>query len=105
MGEGMIEINGTNFKAATRSGLLLLDFWAPWCGPCKMQGKILEKVQADIGGKAVIAKINVDENPDIAAEFAVRSIPTLVLLKDGENVKQMTGLKQQAELVAAINNV
>ena len=81
----------------------LVDFWAVWCGPCKMQTPILEKVAAEIGDKAVIAKVNVDENPELAAKYGVRSIPTLILLKDGENKQQFVGLQQQAALVSAID--
>ena len=83
--------------------LVVVDFWAPWCGPCKMQTPILEKVKGAIGEAAVIAKVNVDENPDLAAKFSVRSIPTLLLLEDGELKETMVGLKQQAELVELLN--
>ncbi len=104
MAEGVIELNGGNFDEKTKSGLVLVDFWAPWCGPCKMQTPILEKVSAEIGGKAVIAKVNVDENPELAANYGIRSIPTLILLKDGEKKQQFVGLQQQAALVSAINS-
>ena len=103
MAEGVIELNGNGYDDATKSGVVLVDFWAPWCGPCKMQTPILEKVAAEVGDKAVIAKVNVDENPELAAKYGIRSIPTLVLLKDGENKQQFVGLQQQAALVAAIN--
>lgn len=103
MAEGVIELSTSGYDEATKSGVVLVDFWAPWCGPCKMQGPILEKVAAEIGDKAVIAKVNVDENPELAAKYGVRSIPTLVLLKDGENIQQFVGLQQQAGLVDAIN--
>jgi thioredoxin 1 len=102
MAEGLIELSNNGYEDATNSGVVLVDFWAPWCGPCKMQTPILEKVAAAVGGKAVIAKVNVDENPELAAKYGIRSIPTLILLKDGETKQQFVGLKQQAELVAAI---
>ncbi len=102
MAEGVIDLNGSNYEEATKTGVVLVDFWAPWCGPCKMQTPILEKVAAAVGDKAVIAKVNVDEAPDLAAKFGIRSIPTLVILKDGENKQQFVGLKQEAELVSAI---
>lgn len=105
MAEGVIELGSSGFDKATKSGAVLVDFWAPWCGPCKMQGPILEKVAAEIGDKAVIAKVNVDENPELAAKYGVRSIPTLILLKDGETKQQFIGLQQQAALVEAINEV
>ncbi|MDF7806771.1 thioredoxin [Pontiellaceae bacterium B12219] len=103
MAEGVIELSGSNYEEKTKSGVVLVDFWAPWCGPCKMQTPILEKVSAEIGEKAVIAKVNVDENPELAAKYGIRSIPTLILLKDGENTQQFVGLQQQAALVSAID--
>ncbi len=102
MAEGVIDLNGSNYEEATKAGVVLVDFWAPWCGPCKMQTPILEKVAAAVGDKAVIAKVNVDEAPDLAAKFGIRSIPTLIILKDGENKQQFVGLKQEAELVSAL---
>jgi thioredoxin 1 len=103
MAEGLLDLDGSSFDEAVKQGKVLLDFWAPWCGPCKMQTPILEKVKAEIGDAATIAKVNVDENPDLAAKFSVRSIPTLLLLEDGELKETMVGLKQQAELVALLN--
>lgn len=102
MAAGVIELSSGNYDEATKSGVVLVDFWAPWCGPCKMQTPILEKVAAAIAGKAVIAKVNVDENPELAAKYGIRSIPTLILLKNGEKKQQYVGLQQQAALVAAI---
>ncbi len=103
MAEGLIDLDSGSYDDATKSGVVLVDFWAPWCGPCKMQTPILEKVAAEIGDKAVIAKVNVDESPELAAKYGIRSIPTLILLKDGENKQQFVGLQQQAALVSAIN--
>ena len=102
MAEGVIDLIGSNYDEATKSGVVVIDFWAPWCGPCKMQTPILEKVAAAVGDKAVIAKVNVDEAPELAAKFGIRSIPTLVILKDGENKQQFVGLQQEAALVSAI---
>jgi thioredoxin 1 len=103
MAVGLIELDSSSYDDATKSGVVLVDFWAPWCGPCKMQTPILEKVAAEIGDKAVIAKVNVDESPELAAKYGIRSIPTLILLKDGENKQQFVGLQQQPALVSAIN--
>ena len=102
MAEGVIDLDVATYEETVKSGVVLVDFWAPWCGPCKMQTPILEKVAAEVGDKAVIAKVNVDEAPDLAAKYGIRSIPTLILLKDGENKQQFVGLQQQAALVLAI---
>lgn len=103
MAEGVIELDGTSYEDTVQSGVVLVDFWAPWCGPCKMQTPILEKVAAAVGDKAVISKVNVDESPELAAKYGIRSIPTLILLKDGENKQQFVGLQQEAALVSAID--
>ena len=105
MAEGVIELSGSNYEDATKSGVVLVDFWAPWCGPCKMQTPILEKVAAEVGDTATIAKVNVDEAPELAAKFGVRSIPTLIVLKDGELKKTLVGLQQAKDLVAELSAV
>ena len=102
MAEGVIDLNVSNYDDTVSSGIVLVDFWAPWCGPCKMQGPILEKVAAAVGDKAIISKVNVDEAPELAAKYGIRSIPTLILLKDGESKQQFVGLQQEAALVSAI---
>jgi len=102
MSAGIIELTDSNFEAETQSGVVLIDFWAPWCGPCRMQTPILEQIAGQVDG-AKIAKLNVDEAPAVAAKFGVQSIPTLVVLKDGQPVKQMIGVQQADTLVAALN--
>ena len=102
MSDKVKELTVDNFNDTIASGTVLVDFWAPWCGPCKMQTPILEKVAEAVEGKAVIAKVNVDEAPSLAAQFGVRSIPTLILFKDGQKVKDFIGVKQEAELVKAL---
>jgi thioredoxin 1 len=102
MSAGILELNDNNFEAETKSGVVLVDFWAPWCGPCRMQTPILEQIAGKVEG-AKIAKLNVDDAPAIAAKFGVQSIPTLLVLKDGESVKQMVGVQQADTLIAALN--
>ena len=90
------------FEAAVAKGTVLVDFWAPWCGPCRMQTPILERLADELGGQVAICKVNVDENAEAAAAFNVMSIPTLIVLRDGKPVKQFVGLQQAATLKAAL---
>jgi thioredoxin 1 len=103
MSDKVKELTVENFKETIASGTVLVDFWAPWCGPCKMQGPILDKVAEQIGDKALIAKVNVDEAAPIAAEYGVRSIPTLIIFKDGEKAQDFVGVQQEAVLVEALS--
>lgn len=105
MSEGVVELTAENFDAQTRTGVVLVDFWAPWCGPCQMQGPILEKVAAQIGAAARIAKVNVDEHREPAVRYGVRGIPMLILFKDGQSLKQFVGVQQEKTLVDAIRAV
>jgi len=98
-----IELTETSFDDAIKTGAVLVDFWAPWCGPCRMQGPILEEVAAELGDAATIAKVNVDEAPGIAARFGVRSIPTLIVFRDGEVENQFVGVQQAAALIEALS--
>jgi len=104
MSDKVKELTVDNFDEAIAAGTVLVDFWAPWCGPCKMQTPILDKVAEAVEGKAVITKVNVDEHAPLAAKFGVRSIPTLILFKDGEKVQDFIGVKQEAELVKALTS-
>ena len=102
MAGNMTELTDSNFDQAIGVGVTLVDFWAPWCGPCMMQGPICEQVADQVTGKATVAKCNVDESPQAAAKYGIRSIPTLIIFKDGEAVQQFVGVRQDAELVTAI---
>jgi thioredoxin 1 len=86
-----IELNKDNFDATVASGVSLVDFWAPWCGPCRMIAPVIEELAEDYEGKANICKVNTDENQEIAVKFGIRSIPTILFFKDGEIVDQMVG--------------
>ncbi|EKD28458.1 MAG: hypothetical protein ACD_79C00293G0002 [uncultured bacterium] len=104
MSGNLIDVNESNFQETVKTGLTLVDFWAPWCGPCQMQTPILEKLAVKLGGKVKIAKVNVDNAQNLAANFGVQSIPTIILFKDGEQVQKMIGLQNENALASLINS-
>jgi thioredoxin 1 len=97
-----VAVTKENFNETVGQGVSLLDFWAPWCGPCKMQLPIVEELSEELKGSATIAKVNVDEQPELASQFGVMSIPTLILFKDGQPVDKMVGLQSKAALQSKI---
>lgn len=86
-----IEFTDENFADETKEGLVLVDFWAPWCGPCRVVGPIIEELAGDYEGKVKVGKLNVDDNMAVAQQFRVMSIPTVILFKDGQAVEIMIG--------------
>ena len=102
----MLEITQDNFekevlKSATA---VLVDFWAPWCMPCKIIAPAVEKLDAEFKGRVKVAKANVDDSPDIATELSVFNIPTLILFKDGKEVSRMVGVNSKEAIEAKINS-
>lgn len=95
-------VNDKTFAAETGSGLVLADFWATWCGPCKMIAPVLEEIDSELGGKVKIVKLDVDENQATAAKFGVMSIPTLILFKNGEVVDKVIGYQPKEALQGVI---
>lgn len=84
---------------------IIVDFWAEWCGPCKMIAPVLDEIATENAGKLAVGKVNVDENPDLARRFEVMSIPTLIVFKDGEPVKRLVGAKNKAGLLEDLSDI
>jgi len=101
-----IKVDNDNFDKQVLAAPtpVVVDFWAEWCGPCKMIAPALEEIATEMAGKVTIAKINIDDNPDLAARFGVRSIPTLLMFKDGEVVNNMVGAAPKSRLSDWIKN-
>jgi len=103
MGE-TLHLNQDNFEEAVAGKIALVDFWAEWCGPCRMLGPVIDEVAKSVGDNVAVAKINVDEAPQLAAKFGVRSIPAIFVIKDGEVINQFVGVQDKTTLLNAVNN-
>ena len=100
-----IELTNANFEETTKEGVSMVDFWAPWCGPCRMIAPVIEELAADFEGKAKICKVNTDEEQDLAVKFGVRSIPTILFMKNGEVVDTMVGASSKQAFADKINSL
>ena len=98
-------LTAQNFAHKTKNGVVLVDFWADWCMPCKMMAPILNEVAEATDGTATIYKLNVDEQQQVAAQYGIRSIPTMILFKDGKEVERIVGVKSKEAVIASINKV
>jgi thioredoxin 1 len=97
------ELTVSNFDEVTKEGVSLVDFWAPWCGPCRMIAPVIEELAAEFEGKANICKVNTDEEQDIAVKYGIRSIPTILFFKNGEVVEQMVGAASKQAFADKLN--
>ena len=103
--EAVLSLTEANFESEVTSSTVpvLVDFWAEWCGPCKMIAPLLDELAGELSGKIKIAKVNVEESQDLAAKFHIRSIPTLLVFKAGVVQEQMVGAPRKADLLAKLN--
>lgn len=98
----VMHLTKDNFDSVTSSGLVLVDFWATWCGPCRMQAPILDELDEQLGSKVKVCKLDVDDHPDIAQRFGVFSIPTLIVFRDGQMIRKEVGVHSLEQLMSML---
>ena len=97
------ELTNANFDTTVAQGVALVDFWAEWCGPCRMMSPVIDELVGEYTGKVTVGAVNVDNEGDLAQRFGVSSIPTFVIIKDGTEVKRFVGARPKGDLVKALN--
>jgi len=102
---GIIDLNESTFYDKTATGVVLVEFGAPWCKYCKQEEPIIEDISTSIAGKALIGKVNIDDCPNISSKFGIQGIPVIMLFKDGKPVVQFTGLTQKEDILTEINKL
>jgi len=100
----ILTLTDKNFQQQTKNKVVLVDFWAEWCAPCKMMAPVLNDVAGDLSGNSHVGKLNIEQYQSMAQQFKVRSIPTLILFKNGKEVKRFVGIKQKDFLLKEIKN-
>ena len=100
-----IELTSANFEEITQNGISMVDFWAPWCGACRMIAPVIDELAGDFEGKANICKVNTDEEQDLAVKYGIRSIPTILFMKNGEVVDTMVGASSKQAFADKINSL
>ena len=103
MTRNQVVLTDRDFDEATARGNVLVDFWAPWCGPCRMMAPVIDEISRDYEGKLVVAKVNVDENEETSARHRIMSIPTLILFKDGKPAARMVGYMSKQDLKSKLD--
>jgi thioredoxin 1 len=98
-----IDLNTTNFDATVKEGVTMVDFWAPWCGPCRMIAPVVEELAEEYEGRAIIAKVNTDEQQELAVKYGIRSIPAILFFKNGEVVDQVVGAASKDAFAEKLN--
>ncbi|MEY4504270.1 MAG: thioredoxin [Pseudomonadota bacterium] len=98
-----VELTSSNFEATIAKGVALVDFWAPWCGPCRMVGPVIEELAAEYEGKAIVGKVNTDDEQELAVKYGIRSIPAILFFKDGAVVDQIVGAAAKQNFEQKLN--
>lgn len=101
----VMTLNDSNFGKEIKKGIVLVDFWATWCGPCKRQGPIIDEVAIEARGRARFGKLDVDKNPNVSNLYQVASIPTIIIYKDGKPARKLVGLSSKQEILDALSKV
>ncbi|MCH5322703.1 MAG: thioredoxin [Helicobacter sp.] len=102
---GYIELTQENFDSTIADGVVMVDFWAPWCGPCRMIAPVIDKLAQDYEGKAKICKVNTDEQQELAQKFGIRSIPNILFYKDGQKVDEIIGAAREQDFKAKLDSL
>lgn len=102
---GYIELTQENFDSTIADGVVMVDFWAPWCGPCRMIAPVIDKLAQDYEGKAKICKVNTDEQQELAQKFGIRSIPNILFYKDGQKVDEIIGAASEQDFKAKLDSL
>lgn len=100
-----IDFNTESFDAAIKSGVVLVDFWASWCGPCKMMAPNVEQIATEYQGKAIVGKVNVDEYPELCERYGIMSIPTILVFKDGELKERLVGYRLKMQIAEVLDKL
>lgn len=103
--DGIVHLTDANFEKEIKKGIVLVDFWATWCYPCKIQGRIIENMMPKVPEGVKIAKVDTDKNKNVSMIYSIRSIPTMIIFKDGKIAKRYVGVKQEAELLQIFNEL